>query len=83
MGERLEYFQIGNEPDLYQDANNGTRPPGWGFADYLREWTGYAEAIAARVPAARFGGPDVGASSDWVTRFGEEIPGKVRKRLTL
>lgn len=82
VGDRLEFFQIGNEPDFYRDANNGTRPPGWGFADYLREWTGYAEAIAARVPGARFGGPDVGASSDWVTRFGEELSGGVRKRLT-
>jgi hypothetical protein len=82
VGERLEFFQIGNEPDFYRDPNNGTRPPGWGFADYLREWTAYAEAIAARVPGARFGGPDVGASSDWVTRFDEEIPAAVRARLT-
>jgi hypothetical protein len=62
VGERLEFFQIGNEPDFYTDANNGTRPPGWGFADYLKEWAAYAGAIAARVPEARFGGPDVGAS---------------------
>ena len=82
VGEHLEYFQIGNEPDFYHDAINGTRPAGWDFADYLREWTGFAEAIAARVPGARFGGPDVGASSNWVTRFGEEVPGKVRERLT-
>jgi hypothetical protein len=82
VGERLEFFQIGNEPDLYTDAINGTRPPGWGFADYLKEWTAYAEAIAARVPGARFGGPDVNASLDWVTRFGEEIPADVRARLT-
>ncbi|MDR3775042.1 MAG: glycosyl hydrolase family 79 C-terminal domain-containing protein, partial [Terracidiphilus sp.] len=46
------------------------------------EWAGFAEAIAKRVPGARFGGPDVGASSDWVTRFGEEIPAKVRERVT-
>ena len=80
IGRTLAYFQIGNEPDLYQDANNGTRPPGWGFADYLREWAAYAEAIAAAVPGARFGAPDVSASSDWVTRFGAEIPSKVRER---
>ncbi len=82
VGERLVFFQIGNEPDFYQNASNGTRPRGWGFDDYLREWTGYAEAIAARVPEARFGGPDVGGSSDWVTRFGEELPERVRPRLT-
>ena len=82
VDERLEFFQIGNEPDFYTEANNGTRPPGWGFADYLKEWAAYAEAIAAQVPGARFGGPDVGASSNWVTRFGEEIPSEVRARLT-
>ncbi|MGB7265406.1 MAG: glycosyl hydrolase family protein [Terracidiphilus sp.] len=82
VGERLEFFQIGNEPDLYQNANNGTRPPGWGFADYLKEWTAYAEAIAARVPGARFGGPDVNGSSDWITSFGEEVSAEVRARLT-
>jgi len=82
VGDRMEYFQIGNEPDLYENANNGTRPPGWGFADYLKEWTAYAEAIAARVPGARFGGPDVNGSSEWVTRFGEEVPAGVRPRLT-
>jgi len=66
----LEFFQIGNEPDFYHDANNGTRPAGWGFADYVKEWTSFANAISASLPEARFGGPDVGASSDWVTRFG-------------
>jgi hypothetical protein len=81
VGDRLEFFQVGNEPDFYQDAINGTRPPGWGFSDYLREWSAFAAAIAAQVPAARFGGPDVGASSDWVTRFGAEIPDNVRERL--
>jgi hypothetical protein len=82
VGERLQFFQIGNEPDLYRNASNGTRPPGWGFDAYLREWTAYAEAIAAHVPGARFGGPDVAASSDWVTRFGNEITPELRTRLT-
>jgi hypothetical protein len=81
VGDRIEFFQIGNEPDFYHDANNGTRPPGWGFDDYLKEWTGFAEAISAHVPQARFGGPDVGTSSDWVTRFGEQIPVSVGNRL--
>jgi hypothetical protein len=78
---RLEFFQIGNEPDFYSMSNNLTRTPGWGFADYLKEWTAFAEAISARVPEARFGGPDVGASSDWVTRFGEQLPATIRPRL--
>ena len=74
LSERLEFLQIGNEPDLYRRASNGTRPPGWDFDDYVREWTAFARAISARVPAARFGGPDVAGSSDWITRFGEQIP---------
>lgn len=81
LGDRLAFFQIGNEPDFYRDANNGTRPAGWGFDDYVREWLGYANAISQRVPEAKFGGPDTGASSDWVTRFGEEVAPKLGKRL--
>ncbi len=81
IGDRLEFFQVGNEPDFYHDANNGTRPPNWGFADYLEDWAAFATAIGERVPGARFGGPDVGASSDWVTRFGEQVPDAVSKSL--
>jgi hypothetical protein len=81
LGSRLAYFQIGNEPDFYRDAINGTRPAGWGFNDYVREWTAFADAVSARVPEARFGGPDTGASSDWVTRFGEQVAPQLGKRL--
>jgi hypothetical protein len=69
IGERLLYFQIGNEPDYYHNANNGTRPAGWGFADYLQEWVQFADAVSERVPQAKFGGPDVGSSSDWIMKF--------------
>jgi hypothetical protein len=81
VGDQLEFFQIGNEPDFYHDVNNGTRASNWDFADYLKEWTGFAEAIAAKAPGAHFAGPDVGASSDWVTRFGEELPATIGSRL--
>lgn len=81
LGSRLAFFQIGNEPDFYRDANNGTRPAGWGFDDYVREWLAYADAVSARVPDAKFGGPDTGASSDWVTRFGAEVAPKLGGRL--
>jgi hypothetical protein len=81
IGDRLQFFQIGNEPDLYAKASNGTRSTGWSFADYVREWTGFAEAIVARVPHARFGGPDVAASSDWVLRFNAEVPARIASRL--
>lgn len=81
IGNRLDFFQIGNEPDLYTKASNGTRPPGWGFDDYVKEWTAYADAVLARVSGARFGGPDVAASSDWVVRFGEKVSPRLGKRL--
>jgi hypothetical protein len=81
VGDRLEFFQIGNEPDLYTKASNGTRPPGWSFDDYVNEWAAYADAVTARVPDARFGGPDVAASSDWVVRFCEKMAPRLKNRL--
>jgi hypothetical protein len=81
LGDRLAFFQIGNEPDFYRDANNGTRPQGWNFDDYTREWIAVADAITAAVPEARFGGPDTGASSDWVVRFGQEMAPRLGERL--
>ncbi len=72
----LLYFQIGNEPDFYTQSNNRTRPAGWGFDDYLKEWTTCAAAISGLIPNAKFGGPDVGSNSDWITQF---IPSASKK----
>ncbi|MGD0464396.1 MAG: hypothetical protein ABSB74_18080 [Tepidisphaeraceae bacterium] len=69
IGDRLLFFQIGNEPSYYREANNRTRAANWGFGDYLKEWTEFAEAISRRVPGARFGGPDVEGNSPWVDQF--------------
>ena len=74
LGPRLRFFQIGNEPNFYHNASNGLRAPGWGFADYLDEWTAIARAVLARAPGARFGGPDAG---DWGERFAREAPARV------
>jgi hypothetical protein len=81
IGDQLEFFQIGNEPDLYRKASNGTRPPRWDFPDYIREWSAFAHAIATVVPAARFGAPDVAASSDWITRFSAQVPAQLASRV--
>jgi hypothetical protein len=81
IGDRLEFFQIGNEPDLYRKPSNGTRPPHWDFADYVQEWSAFARAIAADVPTARFGAPDVAASSDWITRFSAQVPPQLASRV--
>ena len=81
LGSRLLYFQIGNEPEYYRDANNRLRPQDWNFDKYLAQWVTFAQAVIARVPGARFGGPDVGSNAQWVTRFAQEapqqLPGKI------
>ena len=81
ISDRLTFFQIGNEPDLYAKATNQTRPAGWSLADYVRQWAGFAEAIVARVPDARFGGPDVASSSEWITRFSSQVPAHLAPRV--
>ena len=81
VGDRLRYFQIGNEPDLYTTAENKGRPKGWGFPQYVEEWTAIADAVSKRVPDARFGGPDVAGGSDWVTRFGQAVRPRLGARL--
>jgi hypothetical protein len=74
LGSRLQYFQIGNEPEYYKDANNGLRAPDWNFDKYLAQWSAMARAVLERVPDARFGGPDVGSNAQWVERFAQEAP---------
>jgi hypothetical protein len=81
LGDRLRFFQIGNEPDFYRAENNLLRPRGWDFPDYLSEWMAIARAVIDAVPGARFGGPDVGSSADWVVRFGNEAPKLLEGRL--
>ena len=81
LGDKLRYFQIGNEPDFYGADNNLLRARGWDFRDYLSEWMAIANAVIAAVPGARFGGPDVGSSADWVVRFGSEAPRSLGSRL--
>ncbi|KAJ5286695.1 hypothetical protein N7478_002381 [Penicillium angulare] len=42
----LVAFEVGNEPDLYP---GDVRPLNYSTADYVREWTGFADAISNRV----------------------------------
>ncbi|MGA2247089.1 MAG: glycosyl hydrolase family 79 C-terminal domain-containing protein [Verrucomicrobiota bacterium] len=81
LGPRLLYFQIGNEPEFYRDANNRLRPPDWNFDQYLAQWVTFAKAVIARVPGARFGGPDVGSNAQWVSRFAQEVPQQLPGRI--
>src|SRR5258708_28336235 len=57
LGDRLQDFQIGNEADLFD--RHLRDPKTWSAKMYLQEWLTLARAIAAGVPAAKFGMPDV------------------------
>ena len=74
LGKRLLYFQIGNEPEFYRNDNNRLRSQDWDFDKYLAQWLTFAKAVIARVPEARFGGPDIGSNAQWVLRFAKEAP---------
>jgi hypothetical protein len=69
-GDRLRCFQIGNEPDLY--VQNGLRPQGYGYAEYLQDFRHFAEVLRSRIPNAPLGGPDTADSPDWVASFSRD-----------
>jgi hypothetical protein len=72
LGSRLQYFQIGNEADLFD--RHLRDPKTWSAKTYLEEWLALARAIAARAPAAKFGMPDVASDASWLTRIADEWP---------
>jgi hypothetical protein len=72
LGDRLQYFQIGNEADLFDKHLRD--PKTWSAKTYLEEWLALARAIAARVPAAKFGMPDVAGNASWLTEIADEWP---------
>ena len=65
IGGNLLAFQIGNEPDGF-GRWTAVRPQTYDFNAYLAEWRAFRAAIAARVPQARFAGPDVASDTTWV-----------------
>jgi len=62
-GGKLEYFQLGNEPDLFSRHLRDLKT--WSADAYFTEWLAQANAIRARVPGARFGLPDTAGRPDW------------------
>ncbi len=70
LGSRLIAFQLGNEPDAWR---NRYRPATWSYADYWKEWSTAHAAIVARVPNAKFAGPDVSNKVAYVTGFAEDV----------
>jgi hypothetical protein len=72
LGDRLQYFQIGNEADLF--SHHLRDPKTWSAKAYLEEWRALARAIAARVPAAKFGMPDVASNASWLAEIADQWP---------
>ncbi|MGA7525481.1 MAG: hypothetical protein WBW84_23740 [Acidobacteriaceae bacterium] len=72
LGERLQYFQIGNEVDLF--GRHMRDPKTWNAKTYLDEWLAMARAVTKAVPGARFGMPDVAANVGWLTEIAEMWP---------
>jgi hypothetical protein len=72
LGDRLQYFQIGNEVDLFD--RHLRDPKTWSAKTYLEEWLALARAIAARVPTAKFGMPDVASKVSWLNEIADQWP---------
>jgi hypothetical protein len=72
LGPRLQYFQIGNEADLF--SSHLRDPKTWGVKPYLDEWLAIARAVARSVPGAKFGMPDVASRIDWLTQIADAWP---------
>lgn len=72
LGDNLQYFQIGNEADLF--GHHLRDPKTWSAKTYLDEWLKLARAVAARVPGAKFGMPDVAGNIAWLTQIADLWP---------
>jgi hypothetical protein len=72
LGASLQYFQIGNEVDLF--SNHLRDPKTWSAKTYLDEWLALARAISDRVPGAKFGMPDVAGNVAWLTEIAAAWP---------
>ena len=71
LGPKLEYFQLGNEPDGFPRRFRAKET--WGVEAYLKDWLAEAQAIVARVPDAKFGLPDVASNAAWFAPAAEKL----------
>lgn len=67
LGDSLQYFQIGNEVDLF--SHHLRDPKTWNAKTYLDEWLAIAREVTKAVPDAKFGMPDVAGNVDWLTEI--------------
>ena len=71
LGPKLEYFQLGNEPDIFY--NRFRVRANWTAEVYLDEWLASANAVRARVPHARFGLPDTSGNPQWSSAIADRL----------
>jgi len=71
LGDKLEYFQIGNEPDDFTKRFRDKAK--WSADAYLDEWLASAKAIVAVVPGAKFGLPDTSGSPQWSATIADRL----------
>jgi hypothetical protein len=69
LGPRLLQFQIGNEVNLF--GRHLRDPQTWSAQAYIAEWLALARAVAARVPGARFGMPEVTDDISWLPQIAD------------
>jgi hypothetical protein len=75
LGERLVAFVVGNEVDGFGE-DQFFRPKGYDFEQYFAEYEVWVKTIRARVPYARFAGPDTdGKVATWVTEYARRTRG--------
>ena len=72
LGASLQYFQIGNEADLFDRHLRDAKA--WSAKTYLEEWLALARAVTSRVPEAKFGMPDVAFKVEWLTEIADLWP---------
>lgn len=71
LGDKLEYFQVGNEPDGFGSRFRDKAT--WTADKYFDDWLASANAILARVPSARFGMPDVASHVVWFPTIADRL----------
>lgn len=72
LGASLQYFQIGNEVDLF--GRHLRDPKTWSAKTYLEEWLALARAVTSRVSGAKFGMPDVASGVAWLAEIADLWP---------
>ena len=71
LGPKLEYFQVGNEPDGFDRRFRDKAT--WNADAYFNDWLASANAIRARVASARFGMPDVAGNVGWFPTLADRL----------